>query len=86
MTEPDLPDSGMASGSDAGQPGERLGGGDLRPDEERLLAELQRGVDGAADGGPDADAELRAAEDEAPLPAEGGAQDDGLGAEFTAPE
>ncbi|MEX5718887.1 hypothetical protein [Geodermatophilus maliterrae] len=80
MTDPDLPDSGMASGSDAGEPGEHLGSGDLRPDEERLLAELERGVDGAPDAG---DAELRAAEDEAPLPAEGGGQDDGLTAEFS---
>jgi hypothetical protein len=84
MTDPDLPDSGMASGSDAGEPGERLGGGDLRPDEQQLLAELQRGV-GDADR-PDAEAELRAAEDEVPLPAEGGAQGDGLEARFTAPE
>ena len=84
MTEPDLPDSGMASGSDAGEPGDRLGRGDLRPDEEALLAELQRGVDDA--DRPDAEAELRAAEDEVPLPAEGGVQGDGLEAEFSAPE
>ncbi len=84
MTEPDLPDSGMATGSDAGAPGEHLGGGDLRPDEERLLAELQRDVDGA--DRPDNEAELRAAEDEVPLPAEGGAQGDGLEADFSAPE
>jgi hypothetical protein len=84
MTEPDLPDSGMASGSDAGGPGERLGGGDLRPDEQALLAELQRDADSS--DRPDNEAELRAAEDEVPLPAEGGAQDDGLGAEFSAPE
>jgi hypothetical protein len=84
MTEPDLPDSGMASGSDAGEPGDRLTGGDLRPDEQQLLAELQRGTDQA--DRPAHDAELRAAEDEVPLPAEGGAQDDGLSAEFSAPE
>ncbi|PRY51267.1 hypothetical protein LY71_102333 [Geodermatophilus tzadiensis] len=84
MTDPDLPDSGMASGSDAGQPGEHLGSGDLRPDEERLLGELTRGADDAA---PEAgDAELRAAEDEAPLPADGGPQDDGLAAEFSDPQ
>ncbi|MGY1742749.1 MULTISPECIES: hypothetical protein [unclassified Blastococcus] len=80
-TGPDLPDSGMASGSDAGEPGERLGGGDLRPDEERLLAELRRGVDDTDP--PDTEAQLRAAEDEVPLPAEGGAQQDGLEAEFS---
>ncbi|MGY1607979.1 MULTISPECIES: hypothetical protein [unclassified Geodermatophilus] len=82
MTGPDdVPDSGMASGSDAGEPGERLGRGDLRPDEEQLLAQLQRGVDDAAPAG--GDAELRAAEDEVPLPADGGTQDDGLEARFS---
>ena len=59
-----------------------LGTGDLRPDEERLLAELERGVDRAPQ---DNDAEVRAAEDEAPLPADGGAQDDGLEAGFSDP-
>ncbi len=83
MTDPDLPDSGMASGSDAGEPGDHLGGGDLRPDEEQLLAQLERGVDRGAAGA--TDAELRAAEDEAPLPAEGGPQDDGLEADFSDP-
>ncbi len=83
MTDPDLPDSGMASGSDAGQPGEHLGSGDLAPDEERLLAELARGVDPAPR---DNDAELRAAEDEAPLPADGGTQGDGLEAGFSDPQ
>ena len=82
MTDPDLPDSGMASGSDAGEPGEHLGSGDLRPDEERLLDELGRGVDDAPGG----DAELRAAEDEAPLPGDGGPQDDGLEAGFSDPQ
>ena len=84
MTDPDLPDSGMASGSDAGAPGERLDGGDLSPDEQRLLADLQRGAD--ADSRPDNEAELRAAADEVPLPGEGGAPSDGLTAEFSAPE
>ncbi len=83
MTDPGLPDSGMASGSDAGGPGEHLGDGDLRPDEERILARLERGVDAPP---PDAsDAELRAAEDDAPLPEQGGAQDDGLEARFSDP-
>jgi hypothetical protein len=84
MTDPDLPDSGMASGSDAGEPGERLGSGDLRPDEERLLARLEQDVDAPP---PDAsDAEVRAAEDDAPLPEPGGAQADGLEAEFSDPD
>ena len=83
MAEPDLPDSAMASGSDAGGAGDRLGRGDLAPDEERLLAELQRDVDPER---PDTEAEVRAAEDEVPLPGEGGAQGDGLEADFSAPE
>ncbi len=84
MTDPDLPDSGMASGSDAGGPGEHLGAGDLRPDEERLLAELRRDAEGLQR--PDNnEAELRAAEDEVPLAADGGPQDDGLEADFSDP-
>ena len=82
----ELPDSAMASGSDAGEPGEHLGPADLRPDEQQLLQELARDVDTSAADGPEADRAAEAAEDEAPLPAEGGAQDDGLNAEFSDPE
>ena len=44
ITDPEdpTPDSAMASGSDAGEPGWHLGPGDLAPDEERLLAALER--------------------------------------------
>jgi hypothetical protein len=81
-----VPDTAMASGSDAGEPGEHLGPADLRPDERRLLADLART---AAEPSPDApeddDALVRAAEDEGPLPAHGGAQDVGLTAIFTPP-
>jgi hypothetical protein len=80
-----LPDSAMASGSDAGEPGEHLGPADLGPDEQRLLQELERDVDGAP-ADEDADLLAEAAEDEGPLPEEGGAQDDGLSPRFTAPE
>ena len=47
-TDPEsaLPDSGMDSGSDAGEPGGHLGPGDLAPDEERLLAALERDAKG----------------------------------------
>ncbi|MGY1745118.1 hypothetical protein [Blastococcus sp. SYSU D00695] len=83
MTEPDLPDSAMASGSDAGRPGDRLGLGDLAPDEQALLDALRRDVSSER---PDAEAELRAAEDEVPLPADGGAPDNGLTADFSALE
>ena len=95
-TDPDSPfddlpldeaDSGMASGTDAGQPGGHLGPGDLAPDEERLLAALER--DARDSRGISVEETLplvRAAEDEAPLPAEGGTPDDGLTPLFTAPD
>ncbi|MFW3171464.1 hypothetical protein [Geodermatophilus sp. CPCC 206100] len=85
-TVPDdpTPDSAMASGSDAGEPGGHLGPGDLAPDEERLLAALERDAGGSPTP-EETTALVRAAEDEAPLPAEGGEQDDGLSARFTAP-
>jgi hypothetical protein len=84
MDRDDLPDTAMASGSDAGEPGEHLGPADLGPDERRLLQALERDVD----RGPDEDVDLlvEAAEDEAPLPEEGGAQDDGLSPRFSAPD
>jgi hypothetical protein len=94
-TDPDSPfdapdegsDSAMASGSDAGEPGGHLGPGDLAPDEERLLAALERDAR-ASRAAPveESVAVIRAAEDEGPLPAEGGAPDDGLTPRFTAPE
>jgi hypothetical protein len=75
------PDSAMDSGSDAGGAGGHLGPGDLSPSEERLLAALERDVDR-----PDPDAlEVRAAEDEGPLPAKGSVPDDGLVPRFEAP-
>ena len=81
------PDSGMASGSDAGEPGGHLGPGDLAPDEERLLAALERDARDLVE--PTVEESLpqvRAAEDEAPLPAQGGPPDDGLTPRFTAPD
>jgi hypothetical protein len=89
--EPTLPDSAladtaMASGSDAGEPGEHLGPADLEPDEQRLLQELTRDVsDPPTDAPEDSIAAVRAAEDEGPLPAHGGSQDDGLDAVFDPP-
>jgi hypothetical protein len=87
-TGPDdpTPDTAMASGSDAGEPGGHLRPGDLSPEEERLLAALERD---AGPGGPEfpeqTAAEVRAVEDDSPLPADGGAPDDGLTPRFTAP-
>jgi hypothetical protein len=87
-TDPEdpTPDTAMASGSDAGEPGGHLGPGDLAPDEERLLAALERDARTGSASPEETAAEVRAAEDEAPLPAEGGAPDDGLTPQFTAPE
>ncbi|RBY96022.1 hypothetical protein DQ237_11300 [Blastococcus sp. TF02-8] len=75
----------MASGSDAGSPGGHLGPGDLAPDEERLLAALERDAGSRTASVEDTAALVRAAQDEAPLPARGGPQDDGLAPRFTAP-
>jgi hypothetical protein len=96
-TDPDSPlyddlssddaDSAMASGSDAGEPGGHLGPGDLAPDEERLLAALERDArTSRATTVEESMAAVRAAEDEGPLPGNGGAPDDGLTPRFTAPE
>ena len=87
-TAPDdpTPDTAMASGSDAGEPGGHLGPGDLAPDEERLLAALERDAGGGAALTPaETLAAVRAAEDEGPLPAEGGPPDDGLNPLFRSP-
>ena len=88
-TDPDsdLPDTGMDSGSDAGEPGGHLGPGDLAPDEERLLAALERDARNLREPSiEESIAVVRAAEDEGPLPGQGGAPDDGLTPLFTAPE
>jgi hypothetical protein len=91
MTTPDdpyvlpdsaLPDSAMDSGSDAGEPGEHLGPDDLEPDELGLLAALERDTEPRPEENV---AAVRAAEDDAPLPARGGAQDDGLTPRFSSP-
>jgi hypothetical protein len=84
-----LPDSAMASDSDDGEPGEHLGPADLRPDEQRLLHELERdAVDvPAEDRGLVADDLVaEAVEDETPLPAEGGDKGDGLSPRFSSPD
>jgi hypothetical protein len=85
MDRDDLPDTAMASGSDAGEPGEHLGPADLGPDEQRLLQALASDA-GDAPAADDTDLLTEAAEDEAPLPEPGGAQDDGLSPRFSAPD
>jgi hypothetical protein len=83
----DLPDSGMASGSDAGEPGEHLGPSALDPDERRLLEALESDTLAPHDDDPrELVLEERAAEDEGPLPERGGPQGDGLDAPFSDPE
>jgi hypothetical protein len=79
-----VPDTAMASGSDAGAPGDHLGPADLLPDEQRLLAELERDVD-TDDAADHSVITERAAEDDGPLPAEGGPPDDGLNPRFSSP-
>jgi hypothetical protein len=82
-----LPDTAMASGSDAGEPGEHLGPSALDADERRLLEALEAGTTAPDDEAPEELLlEERAAEDEGPLPAIGGPQDDGLEAQFSDPE
>ena len=81
------PDSGMASGSDAGAPGDRSDARPLGEGEQALLDDLEQ-TGGEPDGSfpEESEAAGRAAADELPLPAEGGSQEDGLTPEFTAPE
>ena len=81
------PDSAMATGSDAGEPGEHGDRRPLRADEEAVRRALEQDA-GPADGDfpEESEAAGRAADDDAPLPAEGGDQDDGLTPKFEAPE
>src|SRR3954465_824461 len=88
-TDPEsaLPESGMDTGSDAGEAGGHLGPGDLTPDEERLLAALERDARGLRE--PTIEETLpqvRAAGDDAPPPEPGSGPDDGLTPRFTAPD
>jgi hypothetical protein len=83
--DPTLGDTAMASGSDAGGAGEHLGPADLEPDEQRLLQRLRDGAASDPAALEDPVAAVRAAEDEAPLPARGGSQEDGLDVVFDPP-
>jgi hypothetical protein len=88
-TNPDDPtsDSAMASGWETGEAGGHLGPGDLSPEEERLLAALERDArDGPAPIEDATFAAVRAVQDERPRPRRGGAPDDGLTPRFTAPD
>ena len=81
------PDSAMASGSDAGEPGEHSDRRPLRSEEEAVLSALEDpGPPVAGEFPEESEAAGRAADDDAPLPAEGGSQDDGLTPRFAAPD
>ena len=80
------PDSAMATGSDAGEPGEHGDRRPLRSDEEAVRAALEQDTGQAHGDFPEeSEAASRAADDETPLPAEGGEQEDGLAPKFEAP-
>jgi hypothetical protein len=77
---------GMDTGSERGAPGEHLPEPPLTEDEQRLLEELQRPVEGepvaAVEDSPEA---VEAVEDDAPLPAPGGEPPDPETPRFRAP-
>ncbi len=80
------PDSAMASGSDAGEPGEHGDRRPLRSEEEAVLSALEDpGPPIAGEFPEESEAAGRAADDDAPLPGEGGDQGDGLSARFSSP-
>ena len=66
--------------------GSTSGPSELRPEERRLLEALERDVSSPRTDAPeDSESAVHAAEDEAPLPAHGGQQDDGLSVVFDPP-
>jgi hypothetical protein len=85
LSDADLSDSELVLGSDAGEPGGHLGPGDLDPEEERLLAALERDAAPRPTPAEENFVVMPAAEDVAPLPERGGLQDDGLTPLFSSP-
>jgi hypothetical protein len=75
MTEYDetLPDTGMMTGSEAGDPGDRLADASLTPAERALLESLVAGGVPSVEASPET---VRAAEDDATLPTPPPAGDD----------
>lgn len=67
-TDGPVPDTGMMSGSDAGEPGEHLPGPELAEDERALLSSLSEPAEPVVEAVEDGDGVVRAAEDDAPLP------------------
>jgi hypothetical protein len=88
-----VPDTGMATGSEDGDPGEQPGERPLRPDKSTLLADLPGSAD-AITAVEDSAAAARAAADDSVLPVDavgggdagsGGDEKDPLTPEFRAP-
>jgi hypothetical protein len=76
----------MATGSDAGAPGEHLPEPPLDEDEQRLLVELNQTDNAPAlEAVEDSPAVVSAVEDDSPLPSAGGAPDDPDTAQFERP-
>lgn len=67
-TDEPAPDSGMMSGSDAGEPGEHLADPELGEADRRLLEALTRSTEPVVHAAEDEPEMVRAAEDDAPLP------------------
>ena len=88
--DPALPDTAMHSGSDEGEPGERLPGPELSGADREVLAALTRRDTPTVTSVDDGPAAARAAEDDAALPslpgaASGAAADDPLTPVFREP-
>jgi hypothetical protein len=80
---PEIPDTAMATGNDEGEPGERPRAS-LTPEERALLEELEKPTDAPSEPAvEDSPAVATAVDDDAPLPAAGGDEGDGLTPEFT---
>ncbi|MDQ4104529.1 MAG: hypothetical protein M3186_12750 [Actinomycetota bacterium] len=70
-----VPDTAMATGSEYGEPGERLDERPLRPDEAALLADLTGSGD-VTEAVEDSAAAERAVENDSVLPVDVGSRDD----------
>ena len=82
-----LPETGMNTGSDEGEPGDRAPFEPLAESDRALLDALRRPAPGGGDEAVEERPEVAAAvRDDAPLPADGGSQDDGLAPQFREPD
>lgn len=87
MSEQELPGSGMATGSEDGDPGDLLDATPLRPDERAVLAALRSGDGVPAAVVEDSPEAERAVQDDTvlPTPPPAAHRDDPLVPEFRAP-